>query len=278
MLARILHPRENHPRFPEVRLRGTHVIDLKKLGIDSDDQLIVSLPWSYDQDSLKKHPVVYVFDAYWDFCLMWGLYSKLLDDKEVPEYILVGLSYSRPLNEVWAIRERDQCPPEMGSDYLQRIQQRIIPFVESEYPADPAARFLCGISTGGLVALESLFSAPDLFHGVVALGANPALFDGWLRRSEETFYKAQRPLKSLLLGHRPKLPARVFMGFGGLDHPELLKEASAFNQLLDQRNYLYLEKQFRVIEGEKHVGVYAEGMNRGLRHLFANESAKGKPQ
>lgn len=45
----MIHPRENHPRFPEVRLRGTHVIDLNMLGFDGEDQLIVSLTFPQDR-------------------------------------------------------------------------------------------------------------------------------------------------------------------------------------------------------------------------------------
>lgn len=46
--------------------------------------------------------------------------------------------------------------------------------------------------------------------------------------------------------------------------------AVQFNALLDERNYRFFEKEFRIVDGEKHGGVFAEGMNRGLRFVFGN--------
>ena len=251
-------------------MSGTHIIDLNKLGFDGYDQLIVSLPWSYDEDPYTKHPVVYLCDAYWDFELVWAIYNKLRFDKVVPEYILVGLGYSCPMQEVEGLRKKDLSPPSMGSDYLQRIQQKLIPFIERKYPADPTERYLAGVSIGGLFALESLFSAPGLFQGVIALSVNPEEYSRWIFESEATYYAKNKECVEGLFRKKKSLAARAFMAVGELDQSNLLRSSVQFNALLDERNYRFFEKEFRIVDGEKHGGVFAEGMNRGLRFVFGN--------
>ncbi len=262
-------PRVDHPTYPNVQIIGTHIVDLYAMGIEGNDSIIVSLPWSYDDDPYKKHPVVYLCDAFWDFELVWSIYNELRFDEVVPEYILVGLSYSGSDPDVDALRKADLKPSSQGSDYLMRLQRDIIPFVESQYPADPSARFIAGISIGGLFGLESLFSEPGLFQGAIALSLNPNEYDRWIYDSEKRYCQKYQSLKKTLLNQKAALPARVFMAVGEKDQPDIMNSAKAFDAHLSNRNYRFFDKKFRIIEGEKHGGVFAEGMNRGLRHMFA---------
>lgn len=128
--------------------------------------MLISLPWSYNDEPERTYPVVYLCDGYWDFPLGWGLYSHLLYDKVVPEYILVGLAYGGDKPDVDALRKPDLAPPDTrmpGGDYLARLKESIIPFVESEYGCDPSFRCLAGVSIGGAFAMSALFREPGSF-------------------------------------------------------------------------------------------------------------------
>jgi predicted alpha/beta superfamily hydrolase len=85
--------RENNPDFPSFVLGGSHIRDIPQVGNEPADQVLVALPWSYNEEPKRTYPVVYLCDGFWDFPLVWGMYSHLLDDKVVLEYILVGLAY-----------------------------------------------------------------------------------------------------------------------------------------------------------------------------------------
>ena len=266
--------RENHPTFKPFVLGGTHIRDLPSAGDHAPDRLIISMPWSFNDEPERKYPVVYLCDGYWDFPLMWAMYSHLLFDKVVPEYTLVGLAYGGEKPDVDALRLKDLAPPdaksvEQGTDYLSRLENSIIPFIEDEYAGDPTFRCIAGASIGGAFALSALFRKPGLFQAAIALCPRADAHGRQLHKDEDVFFRAGRTLGSTLLGRRKELPARIFLAAGGEDDPRITGAIEEFNEILDARHYRFLEKQYRVIDGEKHGALKPEGFNRGLRHVFA---------
>lgn len=270
--------RENNPDFEAFVLGGTHVRDVPAPGRARPDRVLVSLPWSYNDQPERSYPVVYLCDGYWDFPLVWGLYSHLLYDKVVPEYILVGLAYGGDRPDVDALRKRDLAPSageNPGGDYLARLRDVIIPFVESEYACDPSFRVLAGVSIGGAFTLSALFRDPGLFQAAIALSPTVENWDRWIFRLEEEYQQAGGGLLARLVKPRPELPVRLFLAAGGADDPRIVQGIREFDRVLTDRRYRFFEKEFRVIEGEKHAGLKAEGLNRGLRHVFAAGLAAG---
>lgn len=263
----------NDPPFPPFNLTWTHVRDVPSPGREFPDQVIVSVPWTYDEHPEKRYPVVYLCDGYWDYPLVWGLYSHLLYDKVVPEYILVGLSYGGSRPDYDALRKPDLGPAAPGvpaaGDYLARLQNHIIPFIEAGYACDPSFRCLAGVSIGGAFALSALFRAPGCFQAVIALSPTVMNFDRWVFRLEDEHHGAGRGAVAKLTGQGRALPARVFLAAGEADDPRIVAGIREFDRVLAARKYRFLEKQLRVIDGEKHAGLKGEGMTRGLRHVFA---------
>ena len=268
--------RENNPDFASFVLGGTHIRDVPAPDSLYPDRVIVSLPWSYNEQPERTYPVVYLCDGYWDFPLVWGLYSHLLYDKVVPEYILVGLGYGGDKPDVDTLRKADLAPPASpADDYLRRIKESLIPFVEAEYACDGSFRVIAGVSIGGAFALSALFRAPGLFQGAIALSPTVESFDRWIFRLEEEYQQAGSTLATKLLGKRRELAARLFLAAGGADDARIVNGIEGFDRLLDSRGYRFFDKKYCRIEGEKHAGLKAEGMNRGLRHVFAGTAAAG---
>jgi predicted alpha/beta superfamily hydrolase len=57
-------------------------------------------------------------------------------------------------------------PSGNGLGFMQFLRRELIPFIETDYRADPSARTLLGHSMGANFALYTLFHPPDLSTGV----------------------------------------------------------------------------------------------------------------
>jgi pimeloyl-ACP methyl ester carboxylesterase len=208
------------------------------------------------------------------------MYSHLLWDAVIPEYILVGLAYGGEDPDVGALRKLDLAPPPHsagsslpsadahGNDYLSRLKHAIIPFVESEYGADPSFRVLAGCSIGGLFAMGAMFREPQLFNAIIALSATVATENRWLFKLEQQFRAGGGGLFSALIRRRRELPVRLFMAAGGDDDPSIIAALGDFDAQLGRSNYRFFEKSFRIVDGEKHAALKPEGFNRGIRFAF----------
>jgi predicted alpha/beta superfamily hydrolase len=230
-------------------------------------QLHVGLPASYNKETGKRYPVVYVTDAYWDFQKMDTIRGTLVYDKVAPEFIIVGLGYAGDNLDHGDLRRWELSPVPFGgggaaasghaADFLKTIETEIIPLIEREYRVDPSYRVLAGASLGGLFTLYSMYTKPDLFQAYIAATPAVVLGNDWLLGYEEAFFKSGRPLK-----------ARLFASGGGNESPGFLGGIKRFNDRIVARKQDGLAYQFRIIEGERHAGMQLESYVRGLRFAF----------
>lgn len=253
-----------------------------------DYLLYIGLPRSFKDHPERRYPVLYLCDGYWDFNLVNGLYGNLLYDGVVPEYILVGFGYpdqttgderdpkTRTTPDYERLRRWDlspvvdqngRNPDEWGhaSDFLTVVEREIIPFIESNYRADPSYRVLGGSSLGGLFVLYALFARPNLFAAYIAPSPVVSLGNDWLFNYEEAFAKG---------GEAPQLKARLFLTAAEKEEPSMVAAIKRFNARLSKRAYPNLAYQFRTIDGERHAGTKAESYNRGVRFAFLPRSPK----
>jgi len=225
------------------------------------------LPDSYGTDTEKRYPVVYVTDAYWDFEKMMGIRGSLVYDKVAPEFIVVGLGYAGNNLNFGDLRRLELSPIPFGepaessgkaAEFLQLIKSQIIPFVETNYRADPNFRVMSGASLGGLFTLFTMYTEPELFNGYIA--ATPAVSIGseWLLDYEDAFAKAGK-----------QLDARLYMTVGGNESPDFMSSILRMNARIASRKHPHLAHDFRVIDGERHAGMQFESYVRGLRFIFA---------
>ncbi len=251
--------------FPKVTIPGSLVrsIEAKSTGRKMD--LYLHLPGDYDKDKTKKYPVLYILDGQWDFKLMDSILGGLVYDKFAPEMILVGITYSGENADYNNLRAMDLTPVATaqvkgsgdGPKFLKFLKTELIPFIESNYRADPARRVLQGSSYAGLFTLYALFSDPGLFAAYVS--ASPAVPYGtrYAFRQEAEFAKAHK-----------ELAVKLYLAVGGAEG--LSGPVQEFMQVLRSREYTGLKLETRVVEGERHAGNKPELFNRGLRFVFAN--------
>jgi predicted alpha/beta superfamily hydrolase len=79
-------------------LANTQIIPVRSTSTGKAHELVVVLPASYAANPGKTYPVLYYLDAYWDTPLLTATYGNLIYDNQVPEFIMVGLSYPSGAN------------------------------------------------------------------------------------------------------------------------------------------------------------------------------------
>jgi predicted alpha/beta superfamily hydrolase len=258
-------PSATHPAFPKVTIAGSAVRMMKSTSTGRDNDLYIHLPSNYDLDKTKKYPVLYILDGQWDFKLMDAVLGGLVYDKFAPETIMVGITYSGDNADYGALRAMDYTPtadPHVkGSgnapNFLKFLKTELIPFMESNYRADPSHRMLQGSSYAGLFTLYALFAEPGLFSGYIAASPAVPFGDRYVFKQEAEYARTHKELQ-----------ARLFLAVGGSEG--LTAPVQEFMRTLQSRGYKGLRLETRVIEGERHAGNKPETFNRGLRFLFSD--------
>jgi uncharacterized protein len=257
------------PVFPAQTVPGSQIRVLPKSANGRSYQLYVALPDDYAAHPEKHYPVLYLCDGYWDFNLICGFKGNLIDDKTLPEIIVVGFGYPGENPDFVALREYDYTPVPDPKDpaakksghakeFLSALETEIIPYVEKEFRADAAYRVLGGYSFGGLFALYTLFERPTLFQAYVVPSPACIWAGNWIAQREAEFAARHKAL-----------PVRLFLTAAEKEWPDFRDSTVRFNEQLTSRNYEGFEYKFRLIDDEKHGGTKPESYNRGLRFAFA---------
>lgn len=245
-------------------------------------ELNISLPESYNTDTEKQYPVLYLLDPYWDLNAITSMRDALIYDKYIPEIIVVGIGYPGENPDFGTLRQIDYTPVADKFDknsgdakaFLEFLELEVIPKVENELRVETSFRALAGASLGGLFSLYAMFEKPQLFQGYIA--SSPAILWGrrWIINREIEFFWGDS--QELWLDKpQSSLPTRLFMTVGA---PETeinwVYEAKAFDILLSHREYEEFEYEFHTMEGYHHGGVKFPTFARGLPFIFKEYLSK----
>lgn len=118
----------------------------------------VFLPSSYAYGA-QRYPVIYVTDANTRAPHTADTARALAEVGRMPEVIVVGVMNTD--------RTRDLTPPG-SSTFLTFFETELLPEIERRYRIAPY-RVFAGHSLGGLLALEMLFTRPQLFNAWIAV-------------------------------------------------------------------------------------------------------------
>lgn len=169
---------------------------------DVEYRLLVSIPRDFDA-SEATYPVLYLLDADYSFAIARNVVEHLVDRGDLPPLVVVSIGYAGEVTQhsYRMHRSRDYTPvrsddagygPEYravtggGPEFLRTIEEHVVPGIEARYRGN-GERVLVGHSYGGLFAVWSWLTRPDLFDTVIAV--SPSLwFDGHrvLRTVEQT--------------------------------------------------------------------------------------------
>ena len=226
--------------------------------------LYVRVPDSGAEDPF---PVVYLLDGGVNFPLLSAYYHYLRIGEEVPELVLVGISYGSDTFDGGNYRSSDFTAPSKEREWWGKapqfqgvLESELMPFVEANYPADPSRRVIFGQSLGGQFVLYSALSRPDLFWGHLA--SNPAL-----HRNLDFFLEWNGD------GEMPVDATRLFVSEAEFDAPRFRGPADAWIRhwtAPGQARPFVLE--VRYLPGQSHLSAVTESFRQGLQWLFPADS------
>lgn len=187
--------------------------------------LQILYPTNYD--STIAYQTIYLLDGDWFFNEL----AEVVKSKYASDIILIGIGYKNKNK-----RETDYSYPSDdflsnsggGKNYLQFINNELMPFVENDLSIKSSETTLCGHSLGGYFALYQLLQQdyPSPFDNIVA--ASPSLF--W---SEAYILDLENQYNNV----NDSLNIKLFNTMGDLEGVTMNTMFDAFNNKIESRDY-----------------------------------------
>ena len=227
--------------------------------------IYVMVPDNYDDSSAKRHPTVYVLDGGGLFPMLTAYYRYLNFGEEIPDAIIVGISYGGDTVEEGNFRSTDYTAPSDERDYWGGagnfqtfLSDELLPFIERDYRSDPVRRVIFGQSIGGQFVLYTALTQPNLFWGHIA--SNPAL---------------HRNLPFFLLQHgeaeSDKDTSRLFVADGTLNDARFREPAMKWIEHWTGQEDLPWTLKTIDLEGHSHMSAPPASFRQGMRWLFLED-------
>ncbi len=229
--------------------------------LNEDRPYIVYTPDNYSED---KDPisVMYLLDGDGHFHHTSGIVSYLQDRRRIPNMMIVAIpntgNRTRDLTPKIELDEetRNNMPSAGGADnMLEFISSELIPHINKNYNTNDY-KLLVGHSLGGLFAVYTLLTKPELFDSYIAI--SPSM--QWDKQN--LYLKAQE-----FFNGEPELDAYFYMTMGNEDGDRLggaMKLAALFEEnKSDQFGW-----DFKVMKEETHGTIPHRSTYYGLEKIF----------
>lgn len=224
--------------------------------------LIISEPDGYDSGT-DRYPVLYLLDGEANFEYTAAIIHFLATNDRIPELIVVAINSGDGTRRTHDLTPPSQAdidnrfsPGNGGADaFLAFISDELVPYVERNYRTRPY-RILVGHSFGGLFAVHTLVTKPNLFNAYIAI--DPSV--EWNNGAE---IKRARQFFSDVKG----LPADVFITAAnsfGTSSPGIrdLVETMEKSTAQDFRS------NFQWMKDENHTSIPLPSIYSGLSWIF----------
>ena len=221
--------------------------------------VFVSIPDDYYSNE-KKYPVLYVLDGDVAFGMASSIARYLQIGDNIPELIIVGIGYGGLDKAAGEKRRRDYRPTPTGGaeNFLNFLNEQLIPYIDSKYRTIPDDRIVNGYSIGGLFALYTLFSKPETFNRYI-IGSPSLTWDNYSIYN----YEENSPDK---IG---EMKLSVFISVGSEESDE--KYFNPIDKMVTQiqeRNYSGVKLEAKVFDGSTHLMGPPESLTHGLISIF----------
>lgn len=224
--------------------------------------------------SIDSLPMIFVLDADMSFGLVYDIVRWLRWGNEIPATSIIGISYGTGQKDWWYKRARDFSEskdvtkhwgdwPQAGgaTNFKGFIEKELFPFLANEYGLKYGSKTIIGLSFGGLLSTDLLFSTPQLFNNYIILG--PAL----LWNNKEVFSQ-----ESKFAEDHKTLKAKVFTAIGELDSKDdIIQPWNEFLNQVKSRDYKELKITSWVIENETHLSMLPSAVTRGLKTTLSKK-------
>ena len=225
--------------------------------------IFVMLPDGYDESPEQYFPTIYVLDGGALFPLLTAYYRYLNFGQEIPDAIIVGISYGSDDFEDGNFRSTDytaRSPDRAhwgGAKKFQSfLSDELFPLIEQTYRSRADRRVIFGQSIGGQFVLYTALTKPGLFWGHVA--SNPAL-----HRNLRFFLQMHG--KSEKVGDQSKL----FVGSGSMDDPRFRVPALEWIQYWSNNDEKPWQLKTMHLDGHTHMSAPPASFRHGMSWLFS---------
>ena len=230
-----------------------HKINSSVLG--EERTILVRVPAAYRQGD-ARFPVMYMLDAHPpQNSMMVGLIEQQAWSGMMPEMIVVGIqNVARTRDMTPTASERS--PGSGGADkFLDFLQREVMPLVEKNYRTQPYKVF-AGHSLGGLLAVYTAVSRPDMFNAYIA--ASPVL--QWDKNYVIELARGK-------FKNGGELKKTLFIAIG--DEPTYTEGFNSFRNLLKESAPKGLAYEFQQFPNDNHGSVVLPAYYAGIRKIFA---------
>ena len=224
-------------------------------------QIYVRIPAGYDQSD-ASYPTLYLLDGGNLFPMLAPYYQYLHFGGEIPELIVVGISYGNDNFEGGNFRSTDYTAPSEERDYWGGaarfqafLETELLPHIDATYRTDRSRRTIMGQSLGGQFVLYTAQTRPELFWGHIA--SNPAL------HRNLDFFLTTRPASAS--------QSKLFVASATGDSPQFREPALRWIEHWSRDDALPWQLHVVHLEGHSHMSAPPASFRQGLRWLFDGE-------
>lgn len=232
-------------------------------GIGRSFHIYVMLPDGYNETADIQYPTIYLLDGGVLFPLL-SVYSRYLTfGEEMPNAIIVGISYGSDTFDGGNYRSTDYTAKSSEREYWggagqfqQFLRDELLPFIEAKYAARSDRRVIFGQSIAGQFVLYTAQTDPNLFWGHVA--SNPAL-----HRNLPFFLEMHA--ESVSGNKRSKL----FVASGTNDDPRFRGPALQWIEYWSGNDDSPWQLRTMNLDGHSHMSAPPASFRQGMRWLFS---------
>ncbi|MGF7243949.1 putative alpha/beta superfamily hydrolase [Pseudomonas oryzihabitans] len=234
-----------------------------------DYRIMVSLPEG-DIPYTGGYPVIYLLDGNAYFPAFHAA-KRAMDDLRSSIIVAIGYPNSAPLDlERRAYDLSPPQPPERnkpaqgGQDlFIRFIENRLMPEVNRRFKTDADQTSLVGHSFGGMFAVYTLFTRPDLFKHVVAISPTLWWNDRYLMAPERQFVIGAHTGKINLVNSSLKLL------IGGKEMPQEIQDARSLQIRLEELSQYGFRSDFQIEPRESHMSIMFHSAADVLEELMS---------
>ena len=251
-----------------------HTDTIVSATMGATERINIYLPPEYNPDSAATYPVIYLLDGALDedFFHMAGLiqFSSFWWVNYLPPTIVIGivstdrkrdLTYCPASTFTWpdwmhAYSEEVYRYSGHSANFMQYIEQDLIPYVESHYKCS-GKRTLIGQSLAGLFATEVLLKKPSLFNDYIIM--SPSLWWG----NESLLKDAPELLKAL-----PESPKKIYIAVGN-EGKVMVREAKTLANLIKKAGVDNVQLFYEYLPKEDHGTILHQATGNAFELMYA---------
>ena len=199
-------------------------------------------------------PVLYVLDGEWNHRLVSGMVGHFVRWNRIPDMAVVSLNNINRTKDFTPTEDDQRYPGSGGAEkFLEFVEIELIPYMEKEYNFSNH-RVLFGHSFGGLFALYTLKSQPELFGAYIAVSPSVWWKDRFMFGDYEFGELSDKPFVYATAGTNDRTNNTAIQ-----EYVSFLEESGHAD---------HLELYSDIHEGEDHFTNVSITLHEGLKKLF----------